>query len=159
MSSSGQAVNSNHVNGKANRPSLGIYVDPVQGGLIVNSVTPCGLSDMYGIEAGDVILAVNGKPSPSTDDLKSAVKGAHGNHLFTVQVAGKGGGVFDFEFLLPLGEPEVRPSPSFVVQDFLCKGMHLTRGASFSFHSFRHIFTGFLWSATSLRVFTSSQES
>jgi serine protease Do len=46
----------------------------VQGGFVVEQVA--GAAARAGIQSGDIILAVNGKPLKSVDELKAATKGA-----------------------------------------------------------------------------------
>ena len=94
------------------KPSLGLVVAAVAGqGLLVQSTTPGGLAQMYGVEKGDVITAVNGRPQPTTEDLKAASSGSFSPDGFTFQVLTSQGGRYGFEVLLPIAQPEVERPP------------------------------------------------
>jgi hypothetical protein len=92
--------------------NLGVVVASANGsGLIVQSTAPGGLAEMYGLERGDVITAVHGKPNPTSEDLKTASQGGFHPDSFSMQVTGgKSKLPYRFEILLPLAPPEVCPS-------------------------------------------------
>ena len=92
--------------------NLGVIVASANGsGLIVQSTAPGGLAEMYGLERGDVITAVHGKPNPTSEDLKTASQGGFHPDSFSMQVTGgKSKLPYRFEILLPLAPPEVCPS-------------------------------------------------
>lgn len=55
---------------RSGRASLGIRLASIMGGgVIVSSVVPGGPAEKAGIEEGDVILEVDGQPTPTTDAL------------------------------------------------------------------------------------------
>jgi S1-C subfamily serine protease len=64
------------------RPWLGVELSqPPGGGVIVGTVAPGGPGDRAGIQPGDVIMAVGGRPVSSPGDVESAIDnlsvGAH----------------------------------------------------------------------------------
>lgn len=76
--------------------------------MVVKSTTPGGLAEMYGLERGDVVTAVHGRPNPTIEDLKLATQGAFHPDCFTMQILGaKSNMQYGFEISLPLASPEV----------------------------------------------------
>jgi putative serine protease PepD len=60
----------------SNRAYLGIEVGDASGtGVYVNAVTAGGPAAKAGIAVGDVITSVDGKPTPTTDDLSTVLAG------------------------------------------------------------------------------------
>jgi len=64
-------------NEKADTGKLGLAVRPSKEGLVVETVS--GPAARAGIQAGDVVTAVNGKPVKSVDDLRKAAGQAKGS--------------------------------------------------------------------------------
>jgi S1-C subfamily serine protease len=58
----------------ASRPRLGITTTPSADGLVVTLVNPNSGAEAAGIQDGDLIVAVDGKPIATTDDLKAAIE-------------------------------------------------------------------------------------
>ncbi|HTM50793.1 MAG TPA: DegQ family serine endoprotease [Bryobacteraceae bacterium] len=75
-------------NGKVRRGQLGVSIQPVTSdiaanlglgearGVLVSSVTPSSPADKGGIKVGDVILAMNGQPTNSSNELRNRVAAA-----------------------------------------------------------------------------------
>ncbi len=63
-----QLIQSGHVT-NSRRAYLGVKVGDAQTGVYVNSVVPGGPAAKAGIKAGDLITAVDGKPTPDTGTL------------------------------------------------------------------------------------------
>ena len=64
-------------NEKADTGKLGLAVRPSKEGLVVEKVS--GPAERAGIQAGDVVTAVNGRPVKSVDDLRKAAEHAKGS--------------------------------------------------------------------------------
>lgn len=71
---------------EADLPYLGIVVDPAwsKQGVLLKEVEPKSGADIAGMEAGDVILSVNGKKLPNLFTMNSALKDTKPGH--TVQI-------------------------------------------------------------------------
>ncbi|HEY5033287.1 MAG TPA: trypsin-like peptidase domain-containing protein [Actinomycetes bacterium] len=74
--------------GKATHPQLGVQVaDGTNGGALLQGVTAGGAADKAGLQVGDVITAVNGRPVDSADslvaDIRSSAPGATVSITFT----------------------------------------------------------------------------
>jgi putative serine protease PepD len=69
-----QLVATGHVT-RSGRAYLGVEIASIVGGpgVIVGSVKPGGPADKAGITRGDVILKVDGKPTPTADDLATVL--------------------------------------------------------------------------------------
>jgi S1-C subfamily serine protease len=91
------------------RHSLGISVAEAsnQPGLIVTEVVDIGNAAMYGIEKGDVIVAVNGRTPQSGVDLMEAVAQTNRSSL-SLGIMSKTREYFEFEFPIPFRRPEVQ---------------------------------------------------
>jgi putative serine protease PepD len=71
----GQIIKNRHVI-NSHRAYLAITVGDTGGnGVYVGSVTPGGPGSKAGITAGDVIVSVNGTPTPTPDDLSASLAG------------------------------------------------------------------------------------
>jgi S1-C subfamily serine protease len=69
----GQLISSGRVT-RSGRPFLGVRVTTVTGGgVLVAAVERGGPADKAGIQPGDVIVSVDGQPTPSTDALATAL--------------------------------------------------------------------------------------
>jgi len=64
-------------NEKADTGKLGLAVRPSKEGLVVEKVS--GPAERAGIQAGEVVTAVNGRPVKSVDDLRKAAEHAKGS--------------------------------------------------------------------------------
>jgi putative serine protease PepD len=73
MDIAGQIAKNGHVI-DSHRAYLGIHVGDTNGaGVYVGDVTPGGPAAKAGMQKGDVIVSVAGKPTPTTDDLSSVL--------------------------------------------------------------------------------------
>ena len=133
------------------RHTLGISVaeDSNQPGLIVTEVVEIGNAAMYGIEKGDVIVAVNGRTPQSGADLMEAVAQTNRSSL-SLGIMSKTREYFEFEFPIPFRCPEVPSGDSDDILLFLVMGdMNCCRSTAVVFFS----------SKTNYRVNSSSLES
>ena len=69
------------VQSKASRQMLGITVQPVRGGLLILEVAPGGPAALASLLIGDLLIAVNGKPFQSAEELGDAVDDANSGIL------------------------------------------------------------------------------
>ena len=60
--------------GKATTPIMGVKLDMNAGSATISEVTPGGPGDAAGLQAGDVVVSVNGKKVGSSTDLIVAVR-------------------------------------------------------------------------------------
>jgi S1-C subfamily serine protease len=77
-----QLVDSGHVT-NSGRAALGLDVATMtQGGVVVVGVTQGGPADRAGVQRGDVIVSLDGKPTPNTDALATVLAGLKpGRHV------------------------------------------------------------------------------
>jgi putative serine protease PepD len=72
-------------------PALGVSVtDSENGGALVSTVTGSSAAAKAGLQQGDVITAVDGKPINSADDLVAAVQGASVGQKMTIEYTRNG---------------------------------------------------------------------
>ncbi|HET8605401.1 MAG TPA: trypsin-like peptidase domain-containing protein [Gaiellaceae bacterium] len=82
----GKVVNSH-------RAYLGVTVGDLVGGggVYIGSVSPGGPADKAGIKAGDIVTAIAGKATPSTDALTTVVAGLKPGQTVSVDLTGQDG--------------------------------------------------------------------
>jgi putative serine protease PepD len=73
------------------RAYLGIRIGPTNAGVYVGSVTPGGPASKAGIKVGDVITAVDGKPTPTPDVLGTALAAKKPGQVVTLSILGQDG--------------------------------------------------------------------
>jgi S1-C subfamily serine protease len=56
-------------------------------GVAIDTLDPGGPSETAGLEPGDVITAINGRPIEGSGDVAAAVRGLHGGEPVVVQVS------------------------------------------------------------------------
>ena len=87
-SGEGGAANHAHQAGDAQQsgdgPRLGLRVKDDPTGVLVDAVHPGSLADRAGLRPGDAILAVDGQPVRSADDLTAAARRLAGGDLVEV---------------------------------------------------------------------------
>ncbi|MEA2317591.1 MAG: hypothetical protein QOD44_1780 [Solirubrobacteraceae bacterium] len=77
---------------RSGRAFLGVSVATVTaGGVLVSSVEKGGPADKAGIRPGDIIVSVDGQPTPSTDDLSTVLAGLKPGRRVPVVVVRNGG--------------------------------------------------------------------
>ena len=57
-----------------NRPKLGVYLEPAKKGVGVKKVVPNSVADTLGIQAGDAIIEIAGRPASQVADVVNAVQ-------------------------------------------------------------------------------------
>ncbi|MCA1906448.1 MAG: PDZ domain-containing protein [Desulfarculus sp.] len=71
-------------------PRLGVVVKPQEGGLLVERVLPGGAAQRAGLQAGDRLVSVNGRPLASPKDIHDAIKSqATAPHRYLVERRGQ----------------------------------------------------------------------
>jgi putative serine protease PepD len=80
----GKVVNSH-------RAYLGVTVGETTSGVFVNSVTPGGPAAKAGIKEGDLIISINGKPTPTVDVLGAVLAGMNPGQKSKVTVQHQNG--------------------------------------------------------------------
>jgi S1-C subfamily serine protease len=87
----GQLISKGRVE-RSGRAFLGVGVATVTaGGVLVSSVEKGGPADKAGIRPGDIIVSVDGQPTPSTDDLSTVLAGLKPGRRVPVVVVRNGG--------------------------------------------------------------------
>ena len=77
----------------ANQPEAWLGIDVTSspyGGVMVTNVVPGSPAYWAGMEAGDVITQMNGRPTASPSDIKDAIAGMHPGQSVTVRFQGSG---------------------------------------------------------------------
>src|SRR5262249_34916516 len=57
--------------------SLGVDVEPANGGVRITGVDKGTIADLAGLQIGDVVVDLNSAPTPTVDDLVQALQGVH----------------------------------------------------------------------------------
>lgn len=70
----------------ADRPFIGLQGDPNASEALIGGTVPGGTAEALGIQAGDVIIAVNGKATASHDDVKAAFSTIKPGDTVTISV-------------------------------------------------------------------------
>ena len=70
---------------KLQRPILGVNGIPQKDGVTSMSIDPKGGAAAAGLQAGDVLFEVAGKPVVNPDSLRDAIKGRHAGDPVTVK--------------------------------------------------------------------------
>jgi putative serine protease PepD len=73
------------------RAYLGVKIGETNAGVYINSVNAGGPASKGGVTVGDVITAVDGKPTPSDDDLGSALAAKKPGQTVTLTVMSQSG--------------------------------------------------------------------
>ena len=73
------------------RPYLGVRIGDTGNGAYVGTVTPGGPAAKAGLKVGDVILAIDGKPTLSSDQLGTTLASYKPGQTVTLKVAHQGG--------------------------------------------------------------------
>ena len=73
------------------RAYLGISIADTGNGVYVGTVTPGGPAAKAGLKVGDVIVAVNGTPTPSSSDLGTVLAGSKPGQAATVKFMNQDG--------------------------------------------------------------------
>ncbi|MCA1988022.1 MAG: ChaN family lipoprotein [Desulfarculus sp.] len=94
-------------------PRLGVIVKPLDGGLLVERVLPGGAAQRAGIQAGDRLVSVDGRPLASPKDIHDAIKDqATAPHRYLVE---RGGQRLEIAIALeaapPAGKAPAAPHP------------------------------------------------
>jgi len=77
----------------SNQPEAWLGIDVTAspyGGVMVTNVVPGSPAYWAGMEAGDVIMRINGHPVASPSDLKDVISGMHPGQRVTVRFEGSG---------------------------------------------------------------------
>jgi putative serine protease PepD len=85
-----QIIQNGHVI-NSGRPYLGVRVGDTGSGAYVGTVTAGGPAADAGLKAGDVITAIDGKPTPSADDLGTVLAGFKPGQTVTLKVTRQSG--------------------------------------------------------------------
>jgi putative serine protease PepD len=73
------------------RPYLGVRVGETGNGVYIGTVYPGSPATKAGLKVGDVIQSVNGKPTPSSDELGSVLAGYKPGQTVTLKVVHQSG--------------------------------------------------------------------
>ena len=86
----GQIVKNGHVV-NSGRAYLGINIGDTGNGVYVGTVTAGGPAAKAGLKVGDVITAVDGKPTPTSDDLGTVLAGFKPGQTVTLKIVHQSG--------------------------------------------------------------------
>ena len=103
----GQIVANGHVI-NSHRPYLGVQISDTGNGVYVGAITAGSPADKAGLKVGDVITAVNGKPTVTTDALASVLAGMKPGQTVAVTYHTQGGTKTDARITLgefPVSNP------------------------------------------------------
>ena len=73
------------------RPYLGVRIGDTGNGAYIGTVSAGGPAAKAGLKAGDVVVALNGKPTPSADDLGTVLAGFKPGQTVTLKVVHQNG--------------------------------------------------------------------
>jgi putative serine protease PepD len=86
----GQIIKYGHVV-NSHRPYLGIKIGDTGNGVYVGTVTAGSPADKAGLKVGDVILAINGKPTTTSDDLGTVIAAFKPGQTVTLKIVHQSG--------------------------------------------------------------------
>jgi putative serine protease PepD len=86
----GQIIQYGHVV-NSHRPYLGIKIGDTGNGVYVGTVTAGSPADKAGLKVGDVILAINGKPTTTSDDLGTVIAAFKPGQTVTLKIVHQSG--------------------------------------------------------------------
>jgi putative serine protease PepD len=74
------------------RPYLGVKIGDTGNGVYIGTVSPGSPAAKAGLKVGDLIVAVNGKPTPTSDDLGTVLAGFKPGQTVTLKIVHQSGG-------------------------------------------------------------------
>jgi putative serine protease PepD len=86
----GQIVKNGHVV-NSHRPYLGVRIGDTGNGVYLGTITAGGPADKAGLKVGDVILAIDGKPTQTSNDLATILAGYKPGQTVTLKIAHQSG--------------------------------------------------------------------